>query len=230
AARLAYATARSHAFSISREDGISLALGGRRRWDLEPSATHDRSYSEVSAWGAAYHAIRLFGFADHVIALRASSIWRNGAGASPADIGGAPGAALPLPAGGSIGSGSVFLPVRSFLEGDRAGTRAWTASLEYRLPIALVGRGVRLWPLFLDRLSASLFLDAGDAWCPAAATRTETDCARPALRPLVGTGAELALDLNLFFGPTFRVRSGIGFPIQGPRDQPLAYLRLGPSF
>ncbi|MBI4544887.1 MAG: PD40 domain-containing protein, partial [Gemmatimonadetes bacterium] len=45
AARLAYATARSHAFSISREDGISLALGGRRRWDLEPSATHDRSYS-----------------------------------------------------------------------------------------------------------------------------------------------------------------------------------------
>src|SRR5690606_33724123 len=150
-ARVAFSNARLYPFSISREDGVTLALGGRHRWDVSPSEVIDRSYNEASAWTAAYKAIPAFGFANHVLAARASGIWRDGPGARLVDLGGSSGSSLGVP-GGAIGSSALFLPVRGFPSGARAGTRAWSASLEYRLPLALIGRGARLLPFYLDRL------------------------------------------------------------------------------
>jgi hypothetical protein len=230
-ARAAFSNTRLYPFSISREDGITLSVGARRRWDANPSGNIDRSYSEATAWAAGYKAIRVFGFANHVLALRASGVLRDGPGAPLVEVGGATGSTLSTGIG-SIGSAELFLPVRGFPEDVRAGTRAWSASAEYRLPIALIGRGARLLPLYLDRLSASLFADAGDAWCTAAEEASNRLCTAgaDASTPLVGAGGELGLDLALFFGTPFRLRAGVGFPLNGPRDAPAYYLRVGHSF
>lgn len=230
-ARASFGNARLYPFSISREDGVSLALSARRRWDTDPSVIADRSYNEATAWGAAYKAIPAFGFANHVLALRASAVWRDGPGASLVDIGGASGAALDVGAG-TVGGAGIFLPVRGFPEEVRLGTRAWTASVEYRLPIALIHRGARLLPFYLDRLSAALFVDAGRAWCTPAEERRSAACSLAGQdeTPLLSAGGEVGLDLSLFFGAPFRVRGGLAAPVTGPADDPVFYLRIGPSF
>src|SRR5690606_14159607 len=149
-ARTSFGNARLYPFSISREDGVSLVLSARRRWDTDPSEVADRSYNEATAWGAAYKAIPAFGFANHVLAVRASAVWRDGPGVSLVELGGASGTALDVGAG-TIGGPGLFLPVRGFPDEVRLGTRAWSASVEYRLPIALIHRGARLLPFYLDR-------------------------------------------------------------------------------
>lgn len=230
-ARASFGNARLYPFSISREDGVSLTLSARRRWDTDPSDVADRSYNEATAWGAAYKAIPAFGFANHVLALRASAVWRDGPGASLVDIGGASGTALDLGVG-TVGGPSLFLPVRGFRDEIRHGTRAWSASLEYRLPIALIGRGSRLLPFYLDRLSGALFADAGRAWCTPAEERRSPACALAGQddTPLLSAGGEIALDLSLFFGTPFRIRGGVAAPLRGPADDPVFYVRIGPSF
>ncbi|HEY8468445.1 MAG TPA: hypothetical protein VIL18_02325, partial [Longimicrobiales bacterium] len=230
-AGVAFNNARFYPFSISREDGVTLSIGARRRWDTNPSSAIDRSYDEATAWIAGYKAARVFGFANHVFAVRASGVVRDGPAAPLVDVGGASGSTVSTGIG-SIGSEGLFLPVRGFPEGVRAGTRAWSASIEYRLPIALIGRGAGLRPFYLDRLSASLFADAGDAWCTAEEEARNRLCAAGAgtSAPLVSAGAELGLDITLFFGTPSRLRAGVAFPLKGPRDTPAYYLRVGHSF
>ena len=230
-ARAAFNNARSYPFSISREDGITLSIGARRRWDRNPSNSVDRTYDEATAWVAGYKAARVFGFANHVFAVRASGVVRDGPGAPLVDVGGTSGSTLSTGIG-DIGSTGSFLPVRGFEEGVRVGTRAWSASIEYRLPIALIGRGSRLRPFYLDRLSASLFADAGDAWCSADERARNSFCAAvaDAPSPLVSAGAELGLDVALFFGASSRMRAGVAFPLNGPGDRPVYYLQVGHSF
>lgn len=230
-ARVSFGNARLYSYSISREDGVSLTVTARRRWDTDPSGVADRSYDEATAWGAVYKAIPAFGFANHVLALRASAVWREGPGASLVDLGGASGTTLDL-GFGTIGTRALFLPVRGFPDKVRRGTRAWSASVEYRFPVALIDRGARLFPFYLDRLSGALFVDAGRAWCTRPEERRSWACALAGEdeTPLVSAGGELALDLGLLFGSPFRVRGGVAAPLQGPADEPVFYVRVGPSF
>jgi hypothetical protein len=235
-ARAGFANYRLNAFSISREDGISVAIGARRRWDLDPFATADgttidRSRDDLTAAAAGYRAFRGFGFANHVLALRASARMRTGPGAEPFGIGGASGDSQDGVVT-RIGGPHRFLPVRGFEADDRWGTRGWSASLEYRFPLALVDRGHRLWPVYLDRLSGALFVDAGHAWCTARERRPDLFGACPAAgeTPLVAAGAELALDFAVFFSVPLRLRAGVGVPIEGPRSDPAFHIRIGPSF
>lgn len=232
----AFANYQTHPFSISREDGVALALRGARLLDREPftyadGAVVDRSYDEVTGAAAVYHAFPVFGFADHVLALRLAGRLRTGAGAEPFDLGGAsaPGAHA---FGRTIGGSGTPLPVRAYGEGVRVGTRGWSASLEYRFPLALIDRGHRLWPVYLDRLSAAAFLDAGDAWCTDAEIARRPWCPGAALDPVLGAGAELALDANLFFGARIRVRAGVAVPLRREpgSDSASGYILLGPNF
>ncbi|MGH7445626.1 MAG: hypothetical protein ACREKM_12145, partial [Longimicrobiales bacterium] len=125
----------------------------------------------------------------------------------------------------------LLLPVRGFARGVRAGTRAWTATAEYRFPLALVGRGIRVLPLFLDRVSAAVFADAGDAWCATDLADRYRACTSTAPQdPLVSAGAELNLDLGLFGYGGLRTRIGAAVPIQGPETGVAFYLRLGQAF
>jgi Tol biopolymer transport system component len=231
-------TARAFNFSISPERGASLVLDVRRLWDQHRDAALAEDFTEVAGVGTAYHGFSMFGLHDHpAVAVRASGIIRTGDTAPTTSLGGAPGTQLGLLAPlGSIGV-TQFLPVRGFPTDSRYGTRGWSASFEYRFPVGLVARGLQLWPAFLDELSGALFLDAGNAWCTPdqEAARGACNPPRPAgaapLPPLVGAGAELALDVTTFFDTSFRLRAGVGIPVAGePGATPRAYIALGPAF
>jgi hypothetical protein len=208
---------RTPAYAISPEDGIRAAFFARRRFDIDP-VLEDDTYSELNGQVAAYRSINAFGFAHHVVAARASGIYRTGLGVGPTDAGGE----------------GDFLPVRGFDDGDRIGWRAWSASLEYRVPIAMIGRGIRLWPVFVDRVAASAFIDAGNAACTAAQRSIYTFC--PGGSPtsgddvLLSAGAEIISDVAfLSFIPVW-LRAGVAQPIQGPRSSARFYFTLGQSF
>ncbi len=228
-----FANYRVQPFSISREDGVVAAARLLRRWDLAPDSLSNGGYREAIGRMAAYRALPLPGFAHPVLAARLSGIVRTGPGAETEPVGGSSGEGSGT-LGVSLGA-SRLLPVRGFVAGTRRGTRAWSASLEYRQPLALVGRGHALWPIFLDRLFAAAYLDAGNATCSAAETAASGElgpCARPSGNPvLLGAGAELAADLGILFVPPFEVRAGFGFPLHGePRHPARFYLQFGPSF
>lgn len=229
-AGLGFANYQAHPYSISREDGLAASAFARRRFSS--GAPADLGYSEATSSLRLYRSLPLPGFAHHVLAGRVSGLWRGGPGAEPEDVGGASGQAVDL---GLItaGSAGIFLPVRGYPEGERSGTRAWTASLEYRVPIALVGRGWGTRPYYLDRVSADGFVDAGNASCPDADARGVTPrgfvCSLPGARPLLGAGAELLADARILIPTTFRFRAGIGFPVS-EGGKPRGWLTLGSSF
>ncbi|MEX0907731.1 MAG: hypothetical protein WD054_05325 [Gemmatimonadota bacterium] len=225
--------------AVSRQSGVTAQLAGRQRWDRDPAADLPASSSELITHNTAYLDLPLPGFARHVLATRISALLRQGGGADPASIGGAsaPGldADVDLDFVTSLGGASRLLPVRGFAEGVRFGTRAWSASAEYRFPIALVSRSFRPLPIFLDRVAGDLFLDAGDAWCDAAtASRFPAgSCPRqPASAPLLSAGAELTTFLAAW-GVPLPLRFGAAVPLHGrPADHRRLrfHVLIGPSF
>src|SRR5207247_8831449 len=67
--------------------------------------------------------------------------------------------------------GSRSFPVRGYRGNALLGRRAATASVEYRVPLALVGESLGHLPFGADKLWLALFGDAGDAWNPGVAPR-----------------------------------------------------------
>jgi hypothetical protein len=229
-------------FAVSPENGVSLRLTGRQRWDTDPREVQtaqgilrrDLGYREATGWGAGYLALPLPGFARHVIAGRASGLVRDGPGAGLTGVGGASADAASigdlLP---RLGGTTQLLPIRGFPENARTGNRAWTASAEYRMPLAIIGRSLRPLPAYADRIAASLFADAGNAWCDtAAARRFATLCDRSdnGAAPLIAAGAEMTAFLS-FYGAPLPLRVGAGLPLQGSTSRaPRAYILTGIAF
>jgi Tol biopolymer transport system component len=229
-ARTTFANARVPAYAISRENGITVALEATSAIESDDEDV-PRDYTEFELFSAAYRSLPFQSFAHHVLAARFSALVRNGEGARPTSIGGESGGAANL-FGYNVGSGSRLLPLRGFDRGVLIGTRAWTATLEYRLPIALIGRRPALSPFFLDRIAAAAFLDMGDAECSAAAADIFTTCARAAASPgpLLGAGAELVADIGFAGIFPARLRAGFAVPVRGPDESTRFYLVLGPNF
>lgn len=215
-AGLSFGSYRSPAYSISPEDGARASVFARRRFDVDP-VFNDDTYSELQGLLAGYKSVDAFGFAHHAIAARASGIYRSGLGIGPTDVG---------------GSGD-FLPVRGFSDGDRIGFTAWSASLEYRIPIAMIGRGYRLWPVFVDRVAGSVFVDAGNAACTDAQESVYAFCPGNEVgddEMLISAGAEVFSNVAILtFSPAW-MRAGIARPLQGPRSKLRAYFSFGRSF
>lgn len=233
--RVLASNARGHDFSISRERGFTAELQARWRRDANHGLPLAEDYAELRGRLTAYRDFRIAGFADHVIAARLSGLLRDGDSAPRMDLGGVSGSAIGLGLGFGAVGGSRLLPVRGYESGARTGTRAWTASVEYRLPLALVARGLGLLPAFLQTLSASAFVDAGNAWCTAAQEELGPCNRQLAIGsrgdPLIGVGGEFAGDLAVLFSATLRLRAGVGWPLTGPEAAgPRAYLTVGPSF
>lgn len=224
-------------YAISREDGFTFAIVAERSLEDEGTAfrdtagVHPEDYTEWRTAGALYKSIDVGGYAHHVLALRGSGFLSTGPGAALQRLGGASGSYADL-LGFSITAGSRLLPLRGFSSRAIAGTHAWTATAEWRAPIALVGRRPAWSPVFIDRVSANAFLDAGDAWCSAAEREISHYCRDIELlqKPLLGAGAELALDLGFAGIFTARVRGGFGVPVRGPEDQTRFYLLIGSNF
>ena len=190
-------TARSHAFQMGNARGAAMSLRARTRRDLDVPAglagrtDVDRSADDLVGRLRAYLPVPGPGFAASVLAVRANA----GAARGPATGTGY----------FSVGGDLSFFAVRGHDAATRAGTRAWSASLEYRAPLVLINRGPGVWGLHLDRVFGSAFIDTGDAWGAGSAFAAEPS----RRRPLVSFGVELTTDLLVFYQAPLRLRLGM---------------------
>jgi Tol biopolymer transport system component len=237
-ATLGWSTARSYDYSISTQDGLVAAASveGRRNTRPRVGETGYRGYTRVDGRFQAYHGFDAWGFARHVLALRAT----GGAdfGTTPYfTVGGTLGNSVAFPLGTGTGLGSSpDLFVRGYASDAQIGDRAAAATAEWRFPIALVERGYRLVPVFLNRVWGTAFVDAGSAWCvqgcdPQIAKLFD----RP--DPLVSAGAELGTDLFVGMNVGMQLRGGFAVPLRAAdtvlgnaRPKPKFYLTVGQSF
>jgi hypothetical protein len=236
AATLGYSTSRGYAYSVSPENGFVAAgsLEGRRYLDAE-----DGTPGYVRATGRAqqYLPFRAWGYSRHVVALRVAGGADRGSLTPGYTLGGEGGGvgAFPLSTFVSLGN-DVDLPVRGYAERAQFGDRAAAASAEWRFPVALVERGHRLLPLYLDRVWGALFLDAGRTWCSEDCLTRYTEPGTVVSTPtLASVGAELGVNLGLTFLPPVPFRLGVGAPLRpataGERTpRPRAYFGVGLAF
>jgi hypothetical protein len=207
--------------SVSPENGFSVA-GLVRRREQQGST---RWANEVRARAGLYLRVPgPGGFAHSVLALRLAAGATAGPITKTLGVGGVSSGTLALGFGQSFGTARAF-PVRGYAGGTLRGRRAATASVEYRMPLALIGKGVGHLPVGADKLSLSLFGDAGDAWEPGA---------QPRLTHLYSAGAELVTDVNINYDFPLRLRLGAAEPIAplpgGGRRRLQAYLGFSSDF
>ncbi|MGH7720488.1 MAG: hypothetical protein ACREON_16780, partial [Gemmatimonadaceae bacterium] len=210
------------ALSISGEDGVALGVSGRLRWLSGESGVNQRSATGVAAL---YKSVDGPGFAHHVVAARVALGISDGPSPRRFSVGGTSGASVPLIPGISLGQRRTF-GVRGFPAGARSGSRAVTGSIEYRVPLARPSDGKGLWPIFLDRLSAAAFADAGSAW------NEDDDSPKPEW--LVSVGGELNIDLAFPYDVPYRLRLGVAAPVVDhavrATNRLSVYVLLGQSF
>jgi hypothetical protein len=211
-----YARTQAAPYSISPEDGFTIAATARERWrtDLASSST-------LSAVGAftGYKSLNLPGFAHHVFALRAAAGWRDDKSNDYFDVGGTSGTPVSIIAGYTVGEGARDFGVRGFMPASLIGTRALAGSAEYRLPLVMPGRGLGTLPIFLQRGSLTLFSDYGSAWCPGVltglvCTQSLDDRFQLTQRHWLGSyGAEVNLNAAvLSWDAPYRFRFGVAAP------------------
>jgi outer membrane protein assembly factor BamA len=218
--------------AIGPEDGISLSASARRRWRADdPASTTAHS---VIGSGRAYKSISLWGHARHTIGVRGAYGWAESNGTTLFGIGGNTGTSIEIVPGYTVGDSPRTFFVRGFRPNALAGTQAWTANVEYRAPLAAIGRG--LWPLpfFFQRVAIAGFADAGSAWCPVVATATAVcPAGGTAKTTIASVGGELLMDTTLDYDETNRFRFGFAAPVRG-RDartkKTMLYFSIGIPF
>ena len=218
---------RAPGLSISLEDGMRASLLLRHRRD--PDA--DASWNGAVASLAGYKSLDLPGFAHHVLAARVIAGGYDKNSRSDFSVGGISGESVEILPGVGFGGGSSSFPVRGIPEGTVGGTRAMSASVEYRAPLFATSRGLRLLPVFFDRTAAVIFADAGAASCPAGTPACGTE--GRATETIASVGGEILLDAALHYDARYRFRFGFGKPLRVPPGaslNPAAYLTLGTSF
>ena len=140
--RFSATNARSSAFQMGQATGTSFSVRIRRRHDLS-RASNDHSVDDIRGTIRTYarlpHWLPGRQFAAPVLALRASAGASRGPGSDNDyfDLGGAE---------------SITFPARGYDTSTRSGQHAWSASLEYRAPLALENRGLRAWPIHYNRI------------------------------------------------------------------------------
>ncbi|HEX6040516.1 hypothetical protein [Longimicrobium sp.] len=231
-------TMRTYEFSVTPEEGwlTAVTVEGRRYTRALTPGEDVRGYVRVAGRTQAFRPLPWGGFARHVLAARVLAAADVGSRSPGFSVGGLYGGGVgaPLSAGLGIG-GELDFPVRGYGEGAQFGDRAVAGSVEYRFPIALVERGYRLVPLFLDRVWGTAFADGGAAWCL-------DDC--PTVlspqregRPVFSVGAELGGDLTIFYFGGVQVMGGVALPLSEVRattgdyrPDPELYVRFGRAF
>ncbi|MDE2653606.1 MAG: hypothetical protein OXI71_07295 [Gemmatimonadota bacterium] len=233
-ATLSFSNTQRRALSFSREEGVRGYVSWRQRLeqgldsDARGAIGQDRGYGEFTGDLSAFKALGRFGFANHVLATRLSAGAASGPGADQFhfDIGDAEGQPETFSGFGLFGGARRLFPIRGYPSGYRSGKFAWSWSAEYRFPVAILDRGFGAWPLFLDRLHGSVFLDGGNAWGP---TLGESRYDNPQQPALWSTGVEASMIVAPLYLRGTSLRVGAGFPlVEG--DGPVFYLRIGNAF
>lgn len=231
---LSGANTQRRAWSFSREDGVRAFVTARARRQRGVDAGsrgvigEDRGYGELTGELSAYKALGRLGFANHVLGLRVSAGAAGGPGANQFhfDAGGAEGTVESVSGLGLFGGSPQLFPVRGYRTNYRSGRIAWTASAEYRFPLAVIDRGLGAFPLFFDRIHGSVFVDAGNAWGPTLG-RQSYDNPRQAM--LTSAGAELSAIVGALYLSGMTIRAGFGLPLRFESD-PVFYVRVGNPF
>ncbi|MDE2875242.1 MAG: BamA/TamA family outer membrane protein [Gemmatimonadota bacterium] len=233
---LSVSNVQRRSFSVSREDGMSawISARGRREAGLQRALRglvyEDQGFGELTGELAAYKGLGVWGFANHVLALRASGGVAGGAGAHQGhfDVGGAEGTPEGISGFALFGGSPELFPVRGYRANKRFGRVAWSTTAEYRFPIALIDRGVGPLPLFFDRLYGSVFFDAGNAWGPV--LREETvNYYNPRRSAIMSFGAEASMIVVPVYQGGLTVRFGAGVPLVDG-DGPRYHVRVGNAF
>src|SRR5436309_53793 len=167
----------------------------------------------------------LGGFAHHVLAVRLAAGVTGGPLRELLKAGGVSSGSYVLTFGQAALGGTRDFPVRGYRGGELLGERAATLSVEYRLPLALVGTPFGHLPFGADKLWLNLFGDAGDAWDAGQA---------PRLTRLRSAGAELAGDFTISYDFLLQVRLGVAAPLADPPSgaarRPHVYMGLASDF
>jgi hypothetical protein len=141
--------------------------------------------------------------------------------------------------GGNFGQGGLYtLPeeyrsLRGFKAASVYGDWYYQGSVEYRLPLWWIDRGVGTIPAFARHISAATFLDAGYAFNE---LPDGSDDATPLLpQTLVGTGVEVRGRAIIAYGIDAMARFGYAFGLRGTGAIPLGdptglYMRFDASF
>ncbi|MFL5489555.1 MAG: hypothetical protein ACJ8AJ_13835 [Gemmatimonadaceae bacterium] len=226
-----WSNAQRPRLSISPEDGITASVSGRQRWQRGTSGGSSRSITGV---GLAYKSLDLPGFAHHVLAVRGSVGLTDQKSPTLFSAGGISGTSLEVFPGYAVGTQRRPFGVRGYPVSAEAGTRAYSAALEYRAPLVAPSRGFRFIPVFIDRASLSVFGETGRAWCPSATTEgicRPGDVGNPVM---ASAGAELNVDTGLQLDLETRFRLGLAVPLANRAElkagQVQAYATFGSSF
>lgn len=233
-ATVSFANSQRRSLSISREDGLRgyVSMRTRRETGLDSQDRGrigvDGSFNELTGEVSAFKSLGRLGFANHVLALRMSAGAAFGAGADQFhfDVGDAEGQPEAITGLGLFGGTSRLFPVRGYRFGHRSGRFAMSWSGEYRIPLAILDYGFGAWPLFLDRVHGSVFVDGGNAWGPELG---EPGYDNPVQPTLWSAGAELSLIVAPLYLGGVDFRFGTGVPLVDGVD-PVFYLRIGNSF
>ena len=180
-ASMTWSNARSHELQMGGTRGVVLSVHGRKREDLDVPAAYagiaglDRSVDDLVAGFRAYWPLPAGNrFAAPVLAFRA----RAGTARGPRSYLGH----------FDVGGTASRFPVRGYDDAAQSGRRAWAASVEYRLPLASVNRGIGTWPFHMNRIFGVAYADAGRAWGDRAARGDRSD-------PLTSVGVEIVADV-----------------------------------
>lgn len=231
-ASVGFNNSKRPSLSISREDGVAMSASARARWE---KGSYGSASASVVGAAAAYKSLDLGGFAHHVIALRGAGGYANDRAISTFSVGGLSGGTVNVLEGVSLGGERRTFGVRGFPPSAEQGIRAlgWTA--EYRAPIAAPSRRVRFVPLLFDRISASVFGEAGRAFCPSSAVSQPVCRVSRSDAPwLASTGVEFDFDTALQYDVPARFRLGVAVPVVNRSfagaDAASVYLTIGSSF
>jgi hypothetical protein len=196
---LTAASAVAAPLTVSLQDGVAAAIRYRHREEQGTARRSDEVRGRLA--GYARFGPRL-GFAYPVLAARLAAGVIQGPLPARFAVGGVSSGTVTF--GQSLGSRTF--PVRGYDAGALRGRRAATVTLEYRVPLALVGKSLGHLPLGADKLALAVFGDAGDAWDPGQAAR---------LHRLRSVGVELIGDLTVSYDLPLRVRLGVAQPAAG---------------
>jgi hypothetical protein len=209
-----FSSARRYGYSISEEDGVTLAVTGEM---LRPGLGSDGRSDAVTADARAYVPL---GWAHAVLAVRGAMAASSGDDTVRRRyrLGGSDG----NPLAGAFGSDAISL-LRGFQHDVFVGDQVALANVEARLPLWQVQRGWGTWPLFLRSVHATGFVDMGNAWTGPVAWADRK----------IGYGAEISADVVAGFGLPLTWTGGVAWGRDGAdtiADTRSFYFRVGRSF
>ena len=205
-----WSNAQRPALSISPEDGISVSMSGRARWQSGTSGSSTRSAIGV---GSAFKSLDLSGFAHHVLALRVAGGITDERSPDLFSAGGTSGTQLEVFPGYSLGQQRRTFGVRGYPASAEGGIRVYTGTAEYRAPLFAPSRGFRFIPVFVDRTSLTIFGETGRAYCPRVVTDGVCSARNVGNPAMTSVGAELNVDTGVQLDVPARLRLGVAFPI-----------------